>query len=145
LRHPEITQQLVRWMESGDKQAAPAAADALGSPGNDGAVEPLGRAVQADHAPLQRAAIRSLGKIGSPAARVVLRQAAEGHSDPEVRRLARTELNLLGEPPSARRPPVEATASEPSILRTYWKAWVLLIVAAGVTFVLGMKRKAKGT
>jgi HEAT repeat protein len=143
-RRPEVRQELVRWMESGDKQAAPAAAEALGSPGHHEAVEPLARAVQSDDGALRRAAVRGLGTIGSPEARQVLRRAAESHSEPEIRRLARTELNLLGEPRAASPPAPEATASPPSVLRTYWKAWVLLMLAASVTVAVGVKRWARG-
>jgi hypothetical protein len=138
--HPDVTRELVRWMEGGDRQAAAAAAEALGSRNHPTAVEPLTRALASDDGPLRRAALRSLGKIASPEARMALKHAAESHPDPDTRRLARTELNLLGEPPPATPPVVEAQAAEPSILRTYWKAWALLAVAVAITAAVSLRQ-----
>jgi hypothetical protein len=141
--HPDILRELVRWMEGGDRSAAAAAAEALGSRNHHAAVEPLTRALASNDGPLRRAALRSLGKIASPEARLALKRAAESHPDADMRRLARTELNLLGEPPPIATPVVEPQAAAPSLLRTYWKAWALLAVAVAITAAVSLRQWRK--
>jgi hypothetical protein len=98
---PAVTARLAQVLESGDAAAAESAAVALGSPGNTAAVEPLARALARGDARLRMAAIRGLGRIGTPDARAALSAAASGNDDPAARRRAVAELRVLE---SARTP-----------------------------------------
>jgi hypothetical protein len=152
---PEVTAELVRLMEGENAQAATAAAAALGAPGNEAAVEALGRAVwgpnenqnQNQNQKLRWTALQSLGRIASPGARAVLAKAASDHPDAETRRAAQTEINLLatrqtaasgGDAPNkeAIPPPDQTSAPGSSTLRRHWKTLAILgailIAAAGV-------------
>jgi hypothetical protein len=143
---PEVTAELVRLMEGENGQAATAAAAALGAPGNEAAVEPLGRAVWGSNEKLRWAAVQSLGRIASPAARAVLARAASDHPDAETRRAAQTEINLLAArqsaPPSSgdaakkesMTPVGESSGAGSSSLRTHWKTLAIvgaILMAAG--------------
>jgi HEAT repeat protein len=90
-----VTARLAQLLEGSDAAAAQAAAIALGTPGNASAVAPLSRALASGDARLRMAAIRGLGRIGSPEARRALEQAAEAHADADTRRRAAAELRVL--------------------------------------------------
>jgi hypothetical protein len=92
---PQVTTRLAQLLEGRDAAAAQAAAIALGTPGNAAAVAPLSRAVASGDARLRMAAIRGLGRIGSPEARRALEHAAEAHADADTRRRAAAELRVL--------------------------------------------------
>ncbi len=101
---PAVTAELVSILEKGERDAAVAAARALGLEGNVAAVEALGRAVDREPNGLRFAALGSLRRIASPAAKGILARVAEAHPDPETRRVAGTEQNLLDARPSASAP-----------------------------------------
>lgn len=157
--HADVTAELVRLLAVPDAPAAAAAA--LGVPGNEAAVAPLARAVWATtsttrraEATLQWAALQSLGRIASPAARAELTRAAREHPDTETRRAAQTELNLLAakdarlagsagtsEGAPASIDPLQGSLEEPSLLRTYWKAWALFLAAALGVIAIVLRRR----
>ena len=93
---PAVTARLVRVLEADAGAAAEAAAVALGTPGNVGRGRSRwrGRSAGGD-ARLRMAAIRGLGRIGLPAARAALSEAASGHPDAATRRRATAELRVL--------------------------------------------------
>jgi HEAT repeat protein len=159
--HADVTAELVRLLASPDAPAAAAAAAALGVPGNEAAVAPLARAIWAatttrrkPEATLQWAALQTLGRIASPAARAELTRAAREHPDTETRRAAQTELNLLAakdarvagsagtsESAPASIDPREGSLEEPSPLRKYWKAWALFLAAALGVIAIVLRRR----
>jgi LPXTG-motif cell wall-anchored protein len=158
---PEVTAELVRLLqgENGQAAAAAAAAAALGAPGNEAAVEPLGRAVWGPDAKLRWTALQSLGRIASPAARAVLARAASDHPDEETRRAAQTEINLLaarqsapaasGRAPGEDRTQSQAGSSGPSssFFRDHWKALAIVgaaLIAAGVLFIRRRRERGSG-
>jgi hypothetical protein len=95
--HPSapVNRQLMRLLEAADADVAEAAAIALGVPGNQQAVAPLANALRLGEPRLSMAAIRGLGRIGTPAARAALEAAARDHPDETVRRRARAEVRRL--------------------------------------------------
>ena len=92
---PPVTAELVKLLEHGNPETAAAAAVSLGIPGNEAAVAPLTRALQGDDRRLQLAAIRGLGRIGTPHAMSALHESALGHPDDSVRRRAAGEVARL--------------------------------------------------
>jgi len=92
---PPVTRALLEVLAGADLERAAAAAVALGSPGNDVAVEPLAEALASPSPRLRMAAIRGLGRIATPAAERKLELAAEFHPDPPTRRRARAERIVL--------------------------------------------------
>jgi hypothetical protein len=92
---PAVTARLAQILDGDAPAAAESAAVALGMPGNDAAVAPLSRALARGDARLRMAAIRGLGRIGTPAARASLTAAASGNDDPDARRRAEAELRVL--------------------------------------------------
>jgi HEAT repeats len=92
---PAVTRALLGILESGDLEAASAAAASLGVPGNAIAVAPLEGLLAQDDPRLRFAAIRGLGGIESPEAVDALRRAAAFHPDPATRRRARAEEVVL--------------------------------------------------
>ncbi len=94
-RSSDVQAELVKILEGPEPGAATAAAVALGSPGNAAAVCPLQKALGSGDSRLAIAAIRGLGRIGTPAARDVIEQAAATHPDREVRRRAQAEARLI--------------------------------------------------
>ncbi|HVK71120.1 MAG TPA: HEAT repeat domain-containing protein, partial [Polyangium sp.] len=87
---PAVTAELASILEKGERDASIAAARALGAEGNEAAVEPLGGAVDREPDELRFAALGSLRRVGSPAAREILARVATSHPDPETRRVATT-------------------------------------------------------
>jgi hypothetical protein len=92
---PDTRAELVRILRGSDISLASAAAVALGSPGNAPAIAPLSEALSAGEPRLAMSAIRGLSAIGTSEAEAVIRDAAESHPDPRVRRRATAELRLL--------------------------------------------------
>jgi len=92
--HPSaaVTHQLVALLASPDLQLVSAAAIALGVPGNEPAVEPLGKLLGSREARVRMGAIRGLGRIGTPSAQAVLAKAAASHPDAATRRRAGAEV-----------------------------------------------------
>ena len=92
--HPSaaVTQELVALLASQDALLVSAAAISLGVPGNEKAVEPLGRLLASNDERVRMAAIRGLGRIGTPSAQARLAQAAPSHPDPATRRRAGAEV-----------------------------------------------------
>jgi hypothetical protein len=102
---PAVQKRLIALLGDPNERIAAAAAVALGMPDNGQAVAPLATALSAHTSEAVRlAAIRGLGRIGSPEARSALEQAAESHLDAATQRRARAEL----------RKPRSTTASPPS-------------------------------
>jgi hypothetical protein len=95
--HPSepVTKELVALLGSGDPQLVSAAAIALGAPGHEQAVAPLARLLGSDSARVRMAAIRGLGRVGTPGAREALAQAAASHPDEATRRRAAAEVKLI--------------------------------------------------
>jgi hypothetical protein len=154
-RYPLVTAELVRILESANREAAAAAAAAVGSRGDDTPVKALTRAIDSDEPKLRFAAIEGLGKIGTPAAREALTRAATSHPDPATAREAQTALNLLGAPntnttPNTKAPATDAAnaaqaieqtgPSQPSLARRYWKTLALLAVAAVIAVIALVRR-----
>lgn len=83
-----------------DAEIAAAALDALARPGADDAVAPLASALSREPARVRIAAIRGLGRIGTPEALRALDQAASSHPDPATRRRAGAEIRKRGGGPA---------------------------------------------
>jgi hypothetical protein len=154
-RYPLVTAELIRILEGANREAAAAAAAAVGSRGDDTPVEALTRAIASDDPKLRFAAIDGLGRIGTPAAREALTRAATSHPDPATAREAQTALNLLGAQTTNTNTNTKAPASEPakgpqaiaetgqahtSIAQRYWKTLALLAVAALIATVALIRR-----
>jgi hypothetical protein len=92
---PQVTAELMKLLEEGDPATAAAAAVSLGVPGNDAAVAPLRRALKSGDERLQMAAIRGLGRIGTPHAMSALHESAQDHPDDSVRRRSAGEVARL--------------------------------------------------
>jgi HEAT repeat protein len=92
-----VQAELEKILFEPDVDAASAAAVALGSRGNVAAVAPLTKALHSRDARLATAAIRGLGRIGTPEARAAIDAAAAAHPDPAVRRRAQAEARLLAD------------------------------------------------
>lgn len=143
---PEVSAELVAILDRGEREAAVAAARALGAAGNDAAVEALGRAVDREPDELRFAALGSLRRIGTDAARALLSRAASSHPDPETRRTAATEQNLL--PPAASAAPTSASEppAEPAPEGRGAVTWLVLALAlvVGLGALFGsLTRKGK--
>jgi HEAT repeat protein len=93
--HPSdpVTQELVALLGGDDVLLVSAAAISLGAPGNEKAVEPLGKLLGSSQERVRNSAIRGLGRIGTPAAQAQLAKAAESHPDPATRRRASAEVS----------------------------------------------------
>jgi hypothetical protein len=96
--HPSaaVTHELLELLASPDALLVSTAAISLGVPGNEKAVEPLGKLLASGNQRVRLAAIRGLGRIGTPSAQAQLEQAAASHADADIRRRAAAE--------SARKP-----------------------------------------
>ncbi len=92
--HPSapVTQELIALLAGDDVVLVADAAIALGVPGNELAVEPLGKLLGSNDERVRMAAIRGLGRIGAPAAQARLTQAAASHPDAATRRRAGAEV-----------------------------------------------------
>jgi len=92
--HPSAagTHELVALLVSPDVLLVSAAAISLGVPGNEKAVEPLGKLLMSNTERVRMSAIRGLGRIGTPSAQARLAQAAASHPDPATRRRAGAEI-----------------------------------------------------
>lgn len=90
---PSVRPRLVALLADPDADVAAAAAAALGRPRDDAAVAALAGALSRGDAKVRTAAIRGLGRIGTPAADRALEEAAKSHDDPGTRRRARSELD----------------------------------------------------
>ena len=92
--HPSaaVTHELVALLASPDALLVSAAAISLGVPGNEKAVEPLGKLLASSNERVRMSAIRGLGRIGTPSAQALLTQAAASHPDPATRRRAGAEV-----------------------------------------------------
>ncbi|MGI9432783.1 MAG: HEAT repeat domain-containing protein [Myxococcota bacterium] len=92
---PPVTRALFGLLEDPDLAAAEAAAVSLGVPGNEAAVDGLAAMLASPEPRLRMAAIRGLGRIGTPGASAALEDGARTHSDPATRRRAQAELRVL--------------------------------------------------
>ena len=92
--HPSaaVTHELVALLVSPDVLLVSAAAISLGVPGNEKAVEPLGKLLDSSSERVRMSAIRGLGRIGTPSAHARLAEAAASHPDPATRRRASAEV-----------------------------------------------------
>jgi len=147
---PAVTAELVSILEKGERDVAVAAARALGFEGNEAAVEPLGRALDREPDELRFAVLGSLRRIGSASAGERLARAAKEHPDPETRRVAGTEKNLLAARASApASAPAEASPlpspsggsrfRQPSVI----VALLVVVVFAIYGFMVVVKKKGK--
>jgi hypothetical protein len=98
--HPSepVTAALLELLTSDDSQLVAAAAVSLGTPGNDAGVSPLSGLLASDRSRVRMAAIRGLGRIGTPAAKQALIKTAGAHPDEATRRRASAEVKLLERP-----------------------------------------------
>jgi uncharacterized protein YjeT (DUF2065 family) len=96
--HPSepVTRELLALLGDDDPLLVSTAAISLGALGNETAVEPLAKLLASDEHRVRLAAIRGLGRIGTPSARKQLAQAAAQHPDPGTRRRAGAEIRILG-------------------------------------------------
>lgn len=93
---PELRRELDRLLSGPSPDAIKAAAAALGTPGDDTALDALGRALASASDPgVRQALVESIGKMASPSAQLKLKEIASTHEDQNLRRSAQTELNLL--------------------------------------------------
>ncbi len=92
---PPIRKRLEALVTDPDEHVAAAAAAALGRPGDATGVPPLVAALQSPSARVRQAAVRGLGRTGTPQAAAALEQAGEQHPDRSTRRLARAEAAKL--------------------------------------------------
>jgi HEAT repeat protein len=92
---PEVTTALVRIATGHDVTLAAEAAVALGTPGNDAAVDPLSRLLSHGDPRVRMAAVRGLGRVANARAVEALRHAAAFHTDPGTRRRAGAEVLVL--------------------------------------------------
>ncbi len=92
--HPiaAVTHELVALLASPDVLLVSTAAISLGVPGNEKAIEPLAKLLASKTERVRMAAIRGLGRIGTPDAQARLAQAAASHPDPATRRRAGAEV-----------------------------------------------------
>jgi len=92
-RHPSLAMDatLIEMLGGSDALAA-AAALALGDPAHADAVPALAGALERDDPRVRMAAIRSLGRVGTPAAQAALEAAAADHEDVATRRRAAAEV-----------------------------------------------------
>jgi hypothetical protein len=92
--HPSaaVTHELVLLLASPDVLLVSTAAISLGVPGNEKAVEPLAMLLASSTERVRMAAIRGLGRIGTPTAQARLAQAAASHPDADTRRRAGAEI-----------------------------------------------------
>ncbi|MDC3962497.1 HEAT repeat domain-containing protein [Polyangium jinanense] len=143
---PAVTAELASILEKGDRDAAIAAARALGVERNEAAVEPLGRAVDREPDELRFAALGSLRRISSPSAREILARVAKSHPDPETRRVATTEQNLLDARASAPPAAPAATSPPPAPSTGFGTKGVVVVIASVVLacYALFFLRKGKG-
>lgn len=153
---PEVTAELVQRMEGDNPQVASAAAAALGAPGNEAAVEPLGRAAWSQDPKLRWTALQSLGRIATPSARALLARAASEHFDANAQRAAQTEINLLATreaalaangTPRNQEPQTpqsfETSESTSFVFRTHWKTLVIVGVIIIVAGLLAVRWRAQ--
>ena len=115
--HPSdaVAQELAKLLASSDPQLVSSAAVSFGSLPRDVAVAPLAALVTSGEPRVRMAAIRGLGRVGSPAARQALAQAAASHPDSATRRRAAAEVKVLArhDPPKAADDP-RAAAEAPA-------------------------------
>ncbi len=97
-----VRARLVALLKDPDVSVAAAAATALGARGDDTAVVSLTEALMHDSPEVRMGAIRGLGRITSPRARVALEHAASSHPDPATQRRARAEVRKRGDEASVR-------------------------------------------
>ncbi len=92
--HPSaaVTHELVKLLARTDALLVSAAAISLGVPGNEPAVEPLTKLLGSGTQRVRLAAVRGLGRIGTPSAQASLSSAAESHPDADTRRRAGAEI-----------------------------------------------------
>lgn len=95
---PHVDAELEKILAGPDSISASAAAVALGQPGNRAAVSPLLRALRSGDKRVALSAIRGLTGVGSPEAWDAIRDAAEAHPDPAIRRRARAALRVELQP-----------------------------------------------
>jgi hypothetical protein len=97
--HPSepVATELTKLLARDNSQLVATAAVSLGSPRNDAAVAPLAKLLESRELRVRMAAIRGLGRIGTPAARKVLGETAATHPDTATQRRAAAEVKLLGE------------------------------------------------
>lgn len=88
--HPSaaVTHELISVLASPDALLVSTAAISLGVPGNEPAVAPLTKLLASADPRVRNAAIRGLGRIGTPAAQAGLAKAAAEHPDSDTRRRA---------------------------------------------------------
>jgi HEAT repeat protein len=92
---PEIEALLLEMLGSNDAGVAEAAALGLGQPHHANAVPGLAAALGNEAPRVRMAAIRSLGRIATPAASKALEAAAQGNGDPATRQRASAEVLRL--------------------------------------------------
>lgn len=120
---PAVTAELLVLLEDQKPEIAIAAGRALGTAGNVAAVPGLSRAVLGEPQEKRFVALGSLRRIGTKEAAEVLARVAASHKDPETKKVAITEQNLLG--PLKSSPSAEPSAEPKS--NTPW-----IVAAAAV-------------
>ena len=92
---PEVDAVLVGMLAGDDDEVAAAAALALGDSAHVAAVGALTGALDRAEPRVRMAAIRALGRVGTPEARNALETVAGTHDDPATRRRAAAEVRTL--------------------------------------------------
>ncbi len=96
-QHPslEVDAALIGMLAGSDDELAATAAMALGNPAHANAVEVLAGSLARAEPRVRMAAIRALGRIGTPRAQEVLQTVASTHEDAATRRRAAAEVRTL--------------------------------------------------
>lgn len=158
---PALRRALVARLGDADDERAALAARALGEPFHGAAAPALGALAAADGRPkAARAAIESLGRMGTSGAQRALEELLNTAPDPERRRAIQTMLNRMAQrapAPSASAPgaaseagqaapspPLETSAGTPA-WRSLWGALrIVAAVGAAAAAATWMRRRARG-
>lgn len=139
---PEINSALVTMIDKGTTDEAISAARAVGAEGNEAAVEALVRAVSREPAELRYAALGSLRRINSVAARENLTEFAKTHPDPDTRKAAQSEMTLLPANPATAKN-VVAVASSPGMSQGSKRILVVISVLVLAFTAVGLGKQAR--
>lgn len=139
---PEVNSALVTMIDKGTSDEAISAARAVGAEGNDAAVEALVRAASRESAELRFAALGSLRRINSVAAREKLTEFAKTHPDLDTRKVAQSEVTLLPANPAAAKN-VVAAASSPMMSQGAKRILVVVGALVLVFTAVGLGKQAR--
>jgi HEAT repeat protein len=157
--HPSITEALAARLKDADEETATLAARALGEPFHDSAAPLLAHLAAApDRRKLASAAVESLGRMGTPAAREALSELLGKVEDPARLRAIQTQLNRLAQQAPSAAPgssasaggetgtggPAAAAGLDTDRPRSWLPSWELAVMAAlGAAVLLALLRRRR--